>query len=117
MAARSAHIIVKIDVERPIELGNFISAFTSVASQYDKFIREKHPEIRSEARIFVKEVKRGSIIADLIPFLNHDLLGGFASVVDPLEQMGVIDEFVRYYGDRIKRYLSNFDCVSRVAKR
>ncbi len=105
MAAGPAHIIVKIDVERPIELGAFISAFTSIASQYDKFVREKHPEVRPEAQIFVKEIKRGSIVADLIPFLNYDLRGGVASVIDPLEQMMVIDEFVRYYGDRIKGYI------------
>ncbi len=106
MAAGPAHIIVKIDTERPIELGAFISAFTSVANQYDKFVREKHAELAPETQIFVKEVKRGSIIADLIPFLNYDLIGGVASVVDPLEQIRVIDEFVREYGLRIKTYIS-----------
>jgi len=38
--------------------------------------------------------------------LNYDLLGGIASVVDPLEQIRVIDEFVREYGLRIKTYIS-----------
>ena len=115
MAAGPAHIIVKIDVERPIELGAFISAFTSVASQYDKFIRDRHPEVAPEAQIFVKEVKRGSIVADLIPFLGHDFLGGLASIIDPLEQMMIVDEFVRYYGARIKTYIAgkNDDDASR----
>jgi hypothetical protein len=61
MAVAAAHIVLKIKTERPIELGDFVSAFTSVASQYDKFIREHHPDLTPEARIFVSEVRRGSI--------------------------------------------------------
>jgi hypothetical protein len=32
-------IILKIKTKNPIELGDFVSEFTSIASQYDKFIR------------------------------------------------------------------------------
>jgi hypothetical protein len=104
MAAAAAHIIVKIKVECPIDLGDFISAFTSVASQYDKFIRERHPELSPEARIFVSEVRRGSIVADLIPFLTHDLLGGIVSVIEPLKQIAVTHEFIRHYGSKLHAY-------------
>jgi hypothetical protein len=104
MGTAAAHIIVKIKTARPIELGDFVSAFTSVASQYDKFIREKHPELSPEAQIFVSEVRRGSVVADLIPFLTHDLLGGIASVIDPLEQIAVTHEFIKTYGGKLKAY-------------
>ena len=67
MADGQAHIIITIDTENPIELCDFVSAFTSVANQFDKFIATNHPEISGDARIFVKEVSKGSIIADLIP--------------------------------------------------
>jgi hypothetical protein len=98
MAGAAAHIIVRIKASRPIELGDFVSAFTSIANQYDKFIRERHPDLGPEAGIFVSEVRRGSIVADLIPFLTHDLIGGIASVVDPLEQIAVTHEFIRHKG-------------------
>jgi hypothetical protein len=104
MTAVPAHIIVKIKVKRPIDLGDFVSAFTAVASQYDKFIREKHPDLSSEARIFVSEVRRGSIVADLIPFLTHDLIGGAYSVIEPIEQIAITHEFIRYYGSKLKAY-------------
>jgi hypothetical protein len=104
MASAAAHIIVTINVERPIDLGNFVSAFTSVSSQYDKFIREKHPDLSSDARIFVCEVRHGSIVADLIPFFTHDLIGGIYSIVEPVEQIAVTHEFVRHYGAKLKAY-------------
>jgi hypothetical protein len=32
------HIIVTLDTKEPIEIGDFVTAFTSVASQYDKLL-------------------------------------------------------------------------------
>jgi hypothetical protein len=104
MAVAPAQIVVKIKVERPIDLGDFVSAFTSVASQYDKFIREKHPELTPEARIFVSDVRRGSIVASLIPFLTQDLIAGVYSVIEPIEQIAVTHEFIRRYGAKLKAY-------------
>jgi hypothetical protein len=104
MRAAPAYIVVKIRTERPIDLGDFVSAFTSVASQYDKFIREKHSELSPEARIFVSEVRRGSIIANLIPFITHDLIAGVYSIVEPLEQIAITHEFIRHYGAKLKAY-------------
>ena len=66
MTDMQPHIIITIDTKNPIEIGDFVSSFTSVANQYDKFIKEHHSNISGDARILVKEVSRGSIIADLI---------------------------------------------------
>src|SRR5258705_238718 len=43
MTAGKPYIILKLETKNPIELGNFVSEFTSVASQYDKFIKERYP--------------------------------------------------------------------------
>jgi hypothetical protein len=59
MGRAAAHIILRIRTKNPIELGDFVSEFTSVASQYDKFIRENHPDLGPEARIFVKQIRKG----------------------------------------------------------
>ena len=48
MGRAAAHIILKIKTKNPIELGDSVSEFTSVASQYDKFIREHHPDLGPE---------------------------------------------------------------------
>jgi hypothetical protein len=70
MGDGQAHIVVTLDTRDPIEIGDFVSAFTAVANQYSKFMSDNYPDIGGDARIFVKEVKSGSIIADLIPVLT-----------------------------------------------
>jgi hypothetical protein len=61
-----AHIILNIETKNPIELTDFVWAFTSVASQYEKFIRSHYPEMSHDANIFIREVRAGSIEADLL---------------------------------------------------
>jgi hypothetical protein len=68
MAGAQAYIVVKISTKNPIELGDFVSEFTSVSSQYDKFMRENHPDLSPGAQMFVKQVRRGSIIFELLPY-------------------------------------------------
>jgi hypothetical protein len=63
-AYEPAHIVLNIRTKNPIELTDFVSAFTSTSSQYEKFIRSHYPEMSSDANIFVREVRAGSIEAD-----------------------------------------------------
>jgi hypothetical protein len=43
MGDGQTHIIVTLDTKEPIE-GDFVTAFTSVASQYNKFITDIYPD-------------------------------------------------------------------------
>jgi hypothetical protein len=95
---------VKIDTKNPIELGDFVSEFTSVSSQYEKFMRENYPDLSSEAHMFVKQVKRGSIIFELLPFAP--LVLPLAGVVTPIEHINAVNEFIKHYGSRLKAYLN-----------
>ena len=103
MGRASARIILNIRTVNPIELGDFVSEFTSVASQYEKFIREEHPDLAAEARIFVKQIKKGSIIAELLPFAPFAIFGA-NEVVSNLEQINAVNEFVKTYGEKLKAY-------------
>ena len=101
MGGAAAHIMLKIQTKNPIELGDFVSEFTSVASQYEKFIRENHPDLGAEARIFVKQIKKGSIIAELLPFTPLAILG-VQEIVSSIEQINAVTEFVKNYGNKLK---------------
>ena len=96
MEGVAAHIEVVIDVEEPIELGDFVTAFTSIASQYRRYMRDAHPDLKDDATVFVREVRPGSIIADLIPAV--------ASLVTVMDQALIIEQFVRLYGQRLSQY-------------
>lgn len=102
MQGGAPHIIVHIDTESPIEIGDFVGVFTSVASQYQKFIRANYPELSDDADIYVREVRPGSIEADLIPWA----LATLAPLVSTMENILIVDTFVRTYGDRLRAYLS-----------
>jgi hypothetical protein len=88
MGGAAAHIILKIKTKNPIELGDFVAEFTSVASQYDKFIRENHPDLGPEARIYVKQIKKGSIIAELLPFVPFAMFA--PQIVSSIEQVNAV---------------------------
>lgn len=100
MAVEPPHIVLTIDTKGPIELGDFVSAFTSLASQYEKFVREEYPDLSGEAKIFVREVQSGSIIADLIPLGLISLMG----VAQHMDSILIVDEFVRRYGGKLLGY-------------
>lgn len=96
-----AHLVLNIQTKNPIELGDFVSAFTSIASQYEKFIRSQYPDMSGDAKIFVREVRAGSIEADLIPWAMQ----GLSAVVNVIEQIQIIDKFVRTYGGKLSTYI------------
>lgn len=96
MVGVSAHIEVVIDVEEPIELGDFVTAFTSISNQYQRYMRQAHPDLKDDATVFVREIRPGSIIADLIP--------NVASLIGMMDQVVVVEQFVRLYGERLGRY-------------
>ena len=98
MAGASAYINVTIDTKNPIELSDFVSEFTSVSAQYDKFMRENHPDLSPGAQMFVKQVRRGSIIFELLPYAPNLLLG--PDVVSTLDSVNAVIEFVQEYETR-----------------
>lgn len=104
MADGRAHIIVTIDTKEPIELGDFVSAFTALSNQYTQYIEEYHPAMSAEAKVFVRELRAGSIIADLIPFVQ---IFGAASIIPVMQQMDVIVDFVQKYGSKLKSYFGD----------
>ena len=103
MAGAQAYINVTIDTKSPIELGDFVSEFTSVSSQYDKFMRENHPDLSPGAQMFVKQVTRGSIIFELLPYAPNLLLG--PDVVSTIDAVNAVIEFVEEYKGRLGAYL------------
>lgn len=103
MAGAQAYIDVTIDTKNPVELGDFVSEFTSVSAQYDKFMRENHPDLSPGAQMFVKQVRPGSIIFELLPYAPNLLLG--PDVVSTVDSVNAVVEFVREYGEKLQVYL------------
>jgi hypothetical protein len=99
MDSTRLHIELVIDAHEPIELADFVSAFTSVANQYRRYLAKSHPDLKDDARILIREVRQGSIVADLLPLM--------ASLTGLMDQAMIVDQFVRTYGARLGRYFSD----------
>ena len=61
-------LTLKIENSQPIELNDFVGSFTSLAREYRKSVAGD-VNFEDDAKIYVKEVRKGSIIADLVPLI------------------------------------------------
>ncbi|MBO9403411.1 hypothetical protein [Shimia sp. R9_3] len=90
-----AVLTLTLDNSQPIELGAFVSAFTSLAVDYRKSLENKG--IDADAEIYITEVRSGSIVADLMPVVAT----AFPAVVSSVEQIGQAIDFVNRWADRL----------------
>lgn len=102
MGERSPHIVLRLSTKQPIELTDFVRAFTSLASEYERFLRLEHPDIADQSTIYVKHVREGSIEAEL---WNAAVVAGGLAVAT-MDQSLVVEEFVKVYGSRLTSFFS-----------
>lgn len=101
MADSPAHVEIDLATQQPIEIGDFVGVFASISSQYERFIQAHYPDLKQDARIFVTELRPGSIHADLLLLVTSQLL----PVADDIRR-AVVSKFVGYLFDRIAAYFN-----------
>lgn len=92
-------IRLKLDVDQPIDLGEFVAAFTAMGAEYERFIKTERPDATSNSTLYVKHVRDGCIEAELIPWI----IGG--GLLTALGAANTVYDFVEKYGGRISKYL------------
>jgi hypothetical protein len=66
----AAHLTIHIENKNPVELAELSLSFLSLARQYSKFVAKSDlPLSKEQGRLIIKEIKPGSIIADLYPYV------------------------------------------------
>ena len=100
MAVETPLLVLEIDTKLPVELVNFVGSFTSLSSHYQRYIRTHHPELKKDAEIYVREVRHGSFVADLIPFAPVFVGGAVTAAADAV---GVIDA-----GQILHKFVTDF---------
>jgi hypothetical protein len=96
MKGHPPHLIMTLETKDPIEVGDFVGAFTSLANQYEKYVTAEFPGHEGDANVYVAEVKEGSIVAILIEYGGYALAGTGGLVL--------LDDFVERLGNRIRQY-------------
>ena len=84
----SAGIVVKLELAQPVEIGNFVSAFAGLGAQFERFIRTEHPDLEGQVKVYVEEVRKGSLVAELIPLV-------FNTMVTTMDQLQIVTGFVK----------------------
>jgi hypothetical protein len=93
-------ITLKLNTTQPIELGDFVGAFTALASEFERYIKQTHPDLTGEAELYVRQVRRGSIVVDLFPGLAIA-----APFIADMEKALIVEKFVRVFGTRFRALL------------
>lgn len=103
MGENGAHVRLVLDTDEPIALDDFVGSFVGIGNQFEKYLAAQHPELRGDAEFFVKEVRHGSVIADLLPVIG---IGAYAlpGIVDAIDKAQVLSQFVGDLRDRLSRY-------------
>jgi hypothetical protein len=101
MAENPAHLVLTLRTKEPIEVGDFVAAFTSISGQYEEFVRNNYPDLKSDSAMFVREVRAGSIEAELIPLITT----AASIAILMMDQALIIKQFLELYKDKISAYL------------
>ena len=97
MDERRPFITVTLDVADPIELGDFVGFFSAVSGEFERYMREHHPDAAPDARFYLKEVRKGSIIADIFPLWD--------TVVTLMDEAVIVATFAGYVAQVIRGYV------------
>lgn len=102
MQSESVHLILNISTEEPIELSSFVGVFASLETEFERFISETNPDLKADAKIYVQEIRKGSIEADMFPVIT-----ALAGVITQMDQMLIVEQFVKKWGQRLGDLIAN----------
>ncbi|MEO1322267.1 MAG: hypothetical protein AAFV59_04585 [Pseudomonadota bacterium] len=91
-----SYFILTLDTQQPVELADFIGQLTSLGRQFDRYMAMNHPDLASEAKFYVREVRKGSFIVEILPV--------FLPLVEHIGHVNILDQFVSNWTGRIKKY-------------
>ena len=94
MAEKDAHLVLKIDTKDPIELREFVSLFVGLGNKFEQHYAREHSVARGTAKFYIREIRSGSIIAELVPYFmpaSAGLAAGFAAISKANELVSFVE--------------------------
>ena len=93
-----SYLELELRAEEPIEISDFVRAFASIGTQYDRFLRRLGYADIPSAKIYIKKIREGSIIAELIPIL--------LPIINAMDAIIIVDSFAQMVRDRVLPYFT-----------
>jgi hypothetical protein len=102
MRESPVHLTYTLDTKEPVELGDFVAQFVAIGNEFDRFVKEQHKDLAGDASFFVKEVRKGSTIVDMIP-----AMAVVAPFIANADQVMIVEDFVRRWGNRLSALIND----------
>lgn len=74
MTDEKPYLTLTLNLTGPIEAGDLGKMFESLAIEFEDSLVSGHPDLVGQAKIYVKEIRKGSVIIDLMPLIK-DAIG------------------------------------------
>lgn len=94
MNENGASIVFNLDLSHPVEISDFVSAFAGLGGQFERHIRAEHPDLEGEVKVYVKEVRKGSIEAELIPL-------AYNTIITAMDHHQIATKFVKSLANKV----------------
>jgi nucleotide-binding universal stress UspA family protein len=102
MRESPVHLTYILETKEPVELGDFVAQFVAIGNEFERFVKEQHKDLAGDASFFVKEVRKGSTIVDMIP-----AMAVVAPFIANADQVMIVEDFVRRWGKRLSALISD----------
>lgn len=96
MKHSDAYISIKLDLSDPVEISDFAALFAGFGADFDRYLQQEHPKLAGTARMYVREVRKGSVIADMFASIP-DMIGLMDDALIVLTFVGLFNKRVRDY--------------------
>ncbi len=93
-----ASLEIRLDLQKPVAIQDFVATFAGLGAQFERYLRSQDDKrFADEVGIYVKEVREGSMIAELIPVAT--------TMVSGMDQVIIVRQFSEFYKTRVQPYL------------
>lgn len=96
MEGDRSYFILTLDTKQPVELADFIGQLSGIGRQFDRHMASRYPELAGEAKFYVKEVRSGSYVMEILPV--------FLPLIEHMNHLNILDEFASTWAKRLTTY-------------
>jgi hypothetical protein len=93
-----AAVVITLNLAEPVEIHDFVATFAGLGGQFERFIRSEHPNLEGDVKVFVKEVRKGSMEAVMI------IASLYPQIVTVMDQLLIGTDFVKRVGSAITAF-------------
>ncbi|KQI67063.1 hypothetical protein AN189_17735 [Loktanella sp. 3ANDIMAR09] len=93
-----AAVVVSLDLAEPVEIHDFVSTFAGLGGQFERFLRAEKPDLDGEVKVYVKEVRKGSMEAVMV------IASVYPQVIAIMDHLQIASSFVARVGRSIDAF-------------